>query len=210
MENKESLKVVLLGDCSVGKTSIILRYTHDDFKENLISTVGSNSESKIIKIDEKEYKLDIWDTAGQELFDSVSKLLIQNCNIVIIVYSINDQKSFDNLDNWLNFAEESLDEDSYVVGIVGNKLDLKEEEETVSEETAQKYADKHKATFNLVSAKDGKDEIEKMFEELVKKYIDLKTKNNYYDKVRESYRLTKDTFIAEKKEKETKKVRCCK
>ena len=96
------IKVILLGDTGVGKTSIILRYSTNKFDENGLSTIGSNFTKKTVKSEEdkNEYILNIWDTSGQEKYRAVTKLFVQDSNIVILVYSIDNKESFNILDFW--------------------------------------------------------------------------------------------------------------
>ena len=95
-ENKEEIKIILVGSNGVGKSSIILRYINDQFNENLAPTINSKQTSKSVIFKEFKTKLtyDIWDTVGQEIFRGISKLFYNNSSIVILVYDITLEKSF--------------------------------------------------------------------------------------------------------------------
>jgi len=164
------IKVVLLGDSSVGKTSIILKYTQDKFDPNQETSIGNGYGNKPINIEGTEYILNIWDTAGTEKYNSVSKLCLEECQILLLCFSITDHKSFENLENWKNLASSVLNTKSLVLGIVGNKSDLYENEQ-VKDEEANTYAEKNDAIYKLVSAKEGIG-INQLFEDITKKYID--------------------------------------
>ncbi len=191
MENspENEIKVILLGDCGVGKTNIISRYIDDEFKESQITTSGSNYVLKSIDVDGKNYQLNIWDTAGQERYRSVTKMFIHDSHILILVYSIIDRKTYENLDYWYKLAIDILGK-NIILGIAGNKSDLYEQEK-VKDNEGKKFAKDHNALFKLVSAKDDGKSIDLLFEELVKKYIHKKADNNNNE--RESVKIGKNT-----------------
>ena len=129
----------------------------------------------------KEYILNLWDTAGQERYNSVTKMFIQNAQIVLLCYSITDKKSFKNLNYWLKMANDIIGENNYALGIAGNKADLFLEEEVKESEGIQ-FAKEHNGLFKLVSAKESREGIDDYFVELFKKYLDLKNGNiNIYN-----------------------------
>ena len=95
-------KILLLGDTNVGKTSLLLRYTDNDFNSEGISTLGVDVRNKFITYQRKKIRLDIWDTAGQERFKGLSKSYIKGGHGFIFVFSLTDKNSFYNLKNWIN------------------------------------------------------------------------------------------------------------
>ena len=97
----KKLKVILLGNSGVGKSSIILKYVKDRFIEGMLPTIGSTYMQKVIIRDNIAYNLNIWDTSGTEKYHSVTKLFLQNAHIVILVYSIVDKQSLKGLDYWM-------------------------------------------------------------------------------------------------------------
>ena len=169
-EDDNGIKVTLIGDPAVGKTSIISRYTEDTFEEGKEATIGANFSEKSITINDKEVLLNLWDTAGQEKYQSLGKHFYKDSYIVLLVYDITSKESFNNLkEKW--YPELTKHGEQFtVLALVGNKQDLFENDELVDKEEAQKYATEINATFYEVSAKTGEG-IDKLFEELVTKYL---------------------------------------
>jgi len=165
----ESIKVILVGNPGVGKTSIIKRLALNEFSEQYISTFVSNCTEVKLVINDKNIILDIWDTAGQEKYRSVNKLFVKGSKIVILVYDITNKKSFQELDFWINFITTELGH-YYYLGLVGNKYDQLDKEE-VSQEEGQKMAESCGAYFSLISAKEDKKGIDNYFEGIVKLYL---------------------------------------
>ena len=122
-DDEKTIKIILLGDSGVGKSSIIRRYHEDRFDLNIGITFGSNFIEKRINIKGKKYKLEIWDTAGQEEFRSITKIFIKNSKIIILVYNVTLKSSFDNLEYWYNFITKELGP-NIILGLAGNKTDL--------------------------------------------------------------------------------------
>ena len=177
-ENEENeLKIILLGECGVGKTNIILRYIKNKFDDNADSTTGSIYTMKEINKDNINYKLNIWDTAGQEKYHSVTKMSLQEANIIILVYSIIDEHSFAGLNFWYKTAIDICGKNT-TIAVVGNKIDLFLEA-AVDEEKAKNYAQSIKAIFKLVSAKEDKNGIDELFDQVLDEYI--KRKSNKYE-----------------------------
>ena len=182
MKKKEEIKLIILGDTGVGKTSIINRYIENKFTDNIPSTIGSNYIGKNLKRGDKQYVLNIWDTTGQEKYRSVTKLFVQEAKIVVLVYSINSKESFKVLDIWYKQVLDICGE-NIIIAVVGNKTDLfdqneYEDNELVSEEEGKKYATDKNALFKQVSAKiDGKG-INTLFDELLDEYIKRNPNSN--------------------------------
>ena len=174
----KKLKVILLGNSGVGKSSIILKYVKDRFIEGMLPTIGSTYMQKVIIRDNIAYNLNIWDTSGTEKYHSVTKLFLQNAHIVILVYSIVDKQSLKGIDYWHNEVCNMLG-NNFVLSIVGNKCDLfdQEEIEAISEEEGEKIAKEKNAIFKLISAKKDKKGIDTLFEQLLDEYLNIKAKN---------------------------------
>ena len=166
------VKIILLGNSGVGKTSIINRYIKNTFNTDITSSLGSQNFEKVVKKGKKTYKLNIWDTTGQEKYHSITNLFINKSNIVILTYSIEDKKSFTGLDYWYNCVKEKLEKDKYILSIIGNKSDLiKVIDEEVKEEEGKKYAEEKGAFFQLISAKEEPKGINDLFETLLDELI---------------------------------------
>ena len=153
-ENKIALKVAkiaLLGDSTVGKTSICLTYKGIEFKENTLFTIGTDKFDKIIKVENgKEIKLVIWDTAGQERFRSIALSAIKSVNGIILVADLTKKESFINIKIWLEEIQNNFNNPSLV--LFGNKADLTEKRQVSSEE-AKKYAEENGLIYFETSAK---------------------------------------------------------
>ena len=163
------IKIILLGDMFVGKTSIISRYVEDSFSENIMSSSAMSYTQKDIVIDKQKIQLNIWDTVGQEKYRALSKLFFQDTKIVILVYSIKSLESFKGLDYWYNLYKETIGNET-ILGIIGNKSDLYLEQE-VEESQGEEYAKNHGGIFQLVSAKNNRVGIDEFIKKLVNEYL---------------------------------------
>ena len=133
MENKEikelpelKLKILILGDTAVGKTSMLLKYTDNTFSENYLATIGVEYKEKIINTPKYKVTLQIWDTAGQERYRALTKTFFKGTSGVIFVYDITNKKSLEGVKDWIN--DDQLQGD-YKAIICGNKIDLEEKRE---------------------------------------------------------------------------------
>ena len=163
------IKIILLGESCVGKTSLISSFNGDKFEEDIISTICFSSIKKDITIDNINYKVEIWDTAGQERYRSVSQLFIKGSQIVIFVYDITKIDSFSKLSFWVNYVKDLLSID-VVYGVVGNKIDQftnYEDDELVDGEEGRKFAQSINALFSETSCKENP----KVFCEFIKDLI---------------------------------------
>ena len=149
-ENREVIRITLLGNYEVGKTTLRNVFLDIDFSENILSTVGINKVDTKFKLnDGKEIKLIIWDTAGQERFHSIAITSVKNSQGIILVYDITNRKSFEDLNMWINDINNATDKASII--LFGNKCDLQNRE--VSKEEAEKFAKKNNIPYIETSAK---------------------------------------------------------
>ncbi len=169
-------KIIVLGDCAVGKSNILSKYSKNIFNKSSKSTIGVELVTKYFKYDNKIIKVNIWDTAGQERFTSIITTYYKGAKGALLVYDITRKKTFDNIDNWLKELI-SINSNKMSVSLIGNKSDLSLLRQ-VSKNDAQKKADKFGIKFYETSALDSSN-IKKAFEDTI---IDIytKTKNNYY------------------------------
>ncbi len=165
-----NIKVILLGEKRVGKTNLINAFCDRKFVTDTYSTISPEYSQKIIKIDNKKYAIDLWDTAGQEQYHSMTKIFIKGAQVIIFVYDITEEDSFKKLNFWFNYVEELLWEDS-IYGLVGNKTDLYDDQR-VNANDAQKFADENGALFCQTSAKEDQIGFKKYVEKLIKKLIE--------------------------------------
>ena len=152
MSLSQNYKVIVVGESSTGKTTIIQRLVQGTFREEAQSTVGVEFKSFVCTVDGKQRKLQIWDTAGQERFRSVAKSYFRNAVGAALVFSLTDKKSFEALDGWLNDLQ-SLCVHNAVILLIGNKLDLAEGR-VVSGEDANVFAERHGLEYFETSALD--------------------------------------------------------
>jgi len=143
-------KVVLIGDAGVGKSSILDNLTNNQFYYNYDMTIGVEYNSKIVTQDAKYIKLQIWDTAGQEVFRSITKSYYRNNSVIIIVYDTTNYTSFLNVKTWLNDIKEFTNES--LIYLVGNKVDMWRDRKVTYEE-GDKFAKEHNLNFIEISAK---------------------------------------------------------
>jgi len=165
-------KIVLLGDSGVGKTCLISRFISGQFDANVNSTNGASYASK--KVDYPDLGtslvLDIWDTAGQEKYKSLTKFFYKDAAMVILVYDITRKESYDNLKNFWYKEIQEYGEKDIVLGIAGNKSDLYDDE-AVPEKEAREWAKSINAIFALTSAQNNSG-VTKLFEDIGNKYLD--------------------------------------
>ena len=203
MSDKYIMKILTLGDVSVGKSSIVLRYSDNKFNETWLSTIGVDSKRKIVKIKGEKVKVSIWDTAGQEKFQNIVKNYYKGANGVLLIFDITSEKSFHKVDFWYKDLKETVNLDVMHVCLVGNKIDLKDNRQ-IQKEVAQKYANENNLPYYEVSAKSGEG-IKKMFEEVTNKIMDTILKNidneEKEEKLKTSF-LSTDSF-------KPKEKKCC-
>ena len=151
--NEETIKIIILGDSKVGKTSFIIRFTKNKFDETYLATIGVDYKDRIINIENKQYKLMFYDTAGEEKYKSIPKNHIKNVQGIILMYDITNKKSFDSIIDWISDVKEIKGENFPMI-LVGNKIDLNESRE-VTEEMGYELAEKNQIEFFETSNKDG-------------------------------------------------------
>jgi len=167
-----TLKILLIGNSNVGKSSLLLRFTEDTFlpQDEVAATIGVDFKVQDMKFEGKKYKLTIWDTAGQERFRTLTSSYYRGAQGVILVYDVSNRETFDQLDNWFNELSTYCTNKDVVKMIVGNKVD-KEEQRVISRKEAEAYARKSHTLFLECSAKT-RFGVKEAFEELVRKILE--------------------------------------
>ena len=143
------IKLLIIGDANVGKTSMLLNYTDNYFPESHLATIGVEFKVKELYTDKYKIILQIWDTAGQERFRSITKSFFRNTNGIIFVYDITSRKSFKNVKDWIKDSE--LHDIGFEKILVGNKIDLNDDRK-ITTETASNYADSINIKYYETSA----------------------------------------------------------
>jgi len=162
-------KVLILGDSGVGKSSILLRFTDDEFDEDISCTIGVDFKNKLIKAEGKKVQLSIWDTAGQEKFRSLTSSYYRGTQGIIFTYDVSNRESFESVEVWMNEAQLYSTYDDVVYLLVANKVDR--DDRVVTTATGEQFAREHGMVFLECSAKTKKN-IEQVFDELVLKFLE--------------------------------------
>ena len=169
------LKYITIGSPNVGKSKIVERFVKDTFNNDYYVTIGVEFGEKNIEVEKKKLRIQIWDTAGQEEFKSITRTYYKNCVCAIIVYDITSRNSFNDITNWIEDCIQSSPK-TVLMALIGNKSDLKESR-VVSTEEGQELADKYGILFYETSAKDGTN-IKEIFQ---------KTGQKIYKNIKEGY-----------------------
>ena len=174
------LKIVLIGDSSVGKTNLMNKYIKNEFREDTKATVGVEFGSKVYVIENHRIKAQIWDTAGQERYRSIANTYYKGAKGAFIVYDITRKETFDSVDRWANDLMTECDKNITII-LIGNKNDL-ENQRQVTKEQGEEKAKAFRLGFFEMSALTG-DNLEKGFNTLISEiYENNKNefKNNDY------------------------------
>jgi small GTP-binding protein len=148
---RKVIRITMLGDSAVGKTSLISQFLTQNFDENYLTTIGKDKlEKKVVMEDGNEIKVIIWDTAGQERFHSIATSTIKGSQGIVLTFDLTKKSTFKSLDAWLNDIKENSNEVPVV--IFGNKCDLFENYE-IENEDAKKFAKDHNLQYFETSAK---------------------------------------------------------
>ena len=204
MSKKNIIKIILLGESGVGKTCLIQSYLGKQFIEERPATISCESYIKPIIKNNITYNIQLWDTAGQERFRSMSKIFIKESQIVVFVYDITSQRTFNELPFWVKYAEDLLGKD-IVFGLAGNKVDLFDSDEIdkdvlVNTQNAKKYASEIGASFSETSAKVNPKAFQKYIEQLIDIFLSKRnvTANEW------------EVVTLDKVKVKKKKHKCCK
>ena len=168
---KKDIKIILLGETGVGKTNLINVFFGLKFEDQIDSTLASYCNEGKFNYNNESYNYAIWDTAGQEKFRTISKLFIRDAQIILIVYSIINRKTFEQVNFWLNLVKENLENNTYILGLVANKIDLYEHQ-IVTDEEGKKIAKENNIDFLVTSALKSPETFRKFVNKLLVKYIE--------------------------------------
>ncbi|CAO3624598.1 unnamed protein product [Cunninghamella blakesleeana] len=168
------IKYIIVGDSGVGKSCLLLQFTDKRFYAGRELTIGVEFGTRFITVDGKQIKLQIWDTAGQESFRSITQSYYRGAAGALLVYDISRRESFEHISTWLADVRRHANPQTTVV-LVGNKSDLDESQRQVTAEEAEKFAKENGiALFLETSAKSAKN-VEEVF---------VKTAEDVYEKIK--------------------------
>ena len=204
------LKYVIIGDSGVGKSNILLRYINDTFSEEFKATVGVEFGAKNLQVNGRIYRIQIWDTAGQENFRSIARAYYKNSVCACIVYDITNRNSFNSIQSWIDDCTKQTPKTILYI-LIGNKNDLKDRREVQYEEGAE-FAKKRNMIFLETSAKTGNN-INSIFDKTVNQ-IDKNIIDNKYDLDNENcgirQGIREGSFVLSVEQtKKKKKRKCC-
>ena len=149
-------KIVLLGDVSVGKTSIASRYCKNSFNDHHINTIGgAYQQQKVVLPNGSMVKLHIWDTSGQERFRAMTNLYYRDAQVAILTYDITNEQSFSSIDFWIKELKYKVENENMILCLVGNKCDVNSNEKKVTTLKGKNFAAEHNMIFFETSAKTG-------------------------------------------------------
>ena len=172
------IKICLLGDVSVGKTSIASRFCKNSFNENYINTIGgAYQQQNIVLNNGAKIKLHIWDTSGQDRFRSMTNLYYRDAQVAILTYDVTNESSLESLNYWLNELNDKVEIDNMLLCLAGNKNDVDPSEKRIPTSKGKAFAEEHNMIFFETSAKNGTG-VKELFQAIATKEYELLTKNN--------------------------------
>ena len=201
-ENEERINIMTLGNTEVGKSCFILRFTDNIFQEIYLATVGIDFKIKTETINNKQYKLFLYDTTGQEKYKSIALNIIKNAQGIILMYDITDRKSFESIPDWIKSVKDAKGSNFPMI-LLGNKLD-KEDVRVIKEKEGKELADEYNIKFFETSNKTGIN-IQEAGMALVNEILKINNLEN-----RESKLSKKNTILSKKSVKlKNDSKRCC-
>ena len=198
-EDYRLYKILLLGDCAVGKSCLLLRYCENSFQESHLATIGLDFRLKTITLENnRKIRIQIWDTAGEDRFRSITRNYYKGAHGIVLIYDVTDQQSFQHIKDWVDKIKEESKE-GVIIYLVGNKIDLIDKR-IITNADGKKLSEEIKIKYYETSAKDSIG-VNEVFENLVK---DM---DNFYS---EQHQEEMETIHIDKKDKKKIKLRCCK
>eukprot|EP00033_Pygsuia_biforma_P000270 GCRY01000334.1.p1 GENE.GCRY01000334.1~~GCRY01000334.1.p1 ORF type:complete len:204 (+),score=45.77 GCRY01000334.1:129-740(+) len=180
---KVLLKVIILGDSGVGKTSLMNQYVNKKFSNQYKATIGADFLTKEVLVDDRLVTMQIWDTAGQERFQSLGVAFYRGADCCVLVFDVNDSKTFDNLDSWRDeflIQSNPRDANNFPFVVLGNKIDL-EGQRMVSQKRANGWCQsKGGIPFFETSAKEAIN-VEQAFQTIARNALKQESDDNEMD-----------------------------
>ena len=199
MEYDKTCQILILGDSSVGKTSLISRYANGIFKEEYLATVGLDYYNKQDTINNLNVLVKLWDTAGQERFKSLTPNYFRNAEGVVIVFDVTNLETFENLKYWISSIKSNLGEKNIIIPIIiiGNKIDM-DDMRDINKEEADKFAKENDYKYFEASAKTGEG-VDEAFREIVNQILDNSDKLEEIKEERKSIKIQEEPNNNQKK-----------
>ena len=197
----EPVKVVLLGESGVGKTSIIAQFTSGKFDPDCVTSLSAQFISKTVEFQNlgKAIKFDIWDTAGQEKYRALAKIFYKDAKVIFLVYDICDAKSFSELKSYWHGVVKANGDSDAIIAIVANKNDLYDKAQVQNEE-GEEFARSIGAIFQSTSAKSDSG-ISNLFDNVGQKFFDPNFDVGAQNKqAQEEYQRKKNEEMQKKKQ----------
>lgn len=200
-----NLKLLIVGDSNVGKTSLLLNYTENNFPETHLATVGVEYKIKSFEKDGFKIKLQIWDTAGEERYRAITKNFFHGSDGILFVFDITQRRTFEGIKEWIKESESA--ETGFQKILIGNKCDL-EKERTTTKEEIEEFG-KENNMYTLETSAKNSININEAFD----KIIDLIFKEKTRDEIIDEYAVKHHalSIVSRRSIKKAKKsnVRCC-
>ena len=198
-DNYHLYKILLLGDISVGKSCLLLRYCDNSYQESHLATIGLDFRVRIATLDDKrKIKVQIWDTAGQDRFRAITRNYYRGSNGILLIYDVTEEKSFEHIRDWIAKIRDEASED-IIIYLVANKID-NNNKRIITNEEGKKLAQEFKIAYYETSAKCSIG-VDKVFEDLIKEMD---------DRYLESHQDEMQSVKINKNENVKKKKKCCK
>ncbi len=192
-----TLKLLVVGDSSVGKTNFVMRLINNEFSKNYMTTSGIDLKATDIEIKNKKIHIQLWDTAGQEKYKAITKNLFLKVMGALIIYDITNEASYNNLKSWVKLIKEECGKHMQLI-ILGNKSDLNDQRK-ISKDEAINYAKEQNIEYIETSSKTGEN-VKKAVTMICENILENKELNDS-----SSFVLDNSSFLTDKRKK-----RCCK
>ena len=204
MSYDKTIQLLVIGDSSVGKTSLITRYTNGTFKEEYLATVGLDYYSKVEAINNQTINIKLWDTAGQERYKALTQNYFRNAEGVLLTFDVTNTDSFNNLKDWIGSIKTNMESKNIFLPliIVGNKIDMEDARE-INKEDAEKFVSDNNYKYFETSAKTGEG-VDDAIRDLV---IQVLEKSEQFEEERNERKSIK--INSEQPEDNVKKKGCC-
>ena len=200
-KNASVIRVLMIGDSAVGKTSLVIRFDEDSFSTKFITTIGVDYRDKLVTIEDAPIKLQIWDTAGQERFRTITVSYFKGAHGIVLVYDITDRDTFESIRQWVEQIHEYADVHVNIL-LVGNKCD-QEEQRAVATAEGDALAREYGIDFFETSARENVN-VEECYLAIARK-----TKARLLESEEAAVELRETITVApEQSEKDRRKKKC--